>query len=37
MMGTHIVDIAGSLYKKRISQSGEFISQTSMLDMVHNR
>ncbi len=36
-MGTHIVDIAGSLYKKRISESGDFISQTSMLDIMHSR
>lgn len=34
VMGTHIADIAGSLYKKRISKTGEFISQTSMIDMV---
>lgn len=34
IMGTHIVDIAGSLYKKRISQTGEFISETSMLDYI---
>lgn len=37
VMGTHISDIAGSLYKKRLSQRGEFISQTSMLDMAQSR
>jgi hypothetical protein len=37
VMGTHIVDIAGSLFKRRLSQKGEFISETSMLDMIQNR
>ena len=36
-MGTHVVDIAGSLFKKKISQDGEVISQTSALDQIHNR
>lgn len=34
VMGTHIVDISGSLFKKRITKSGEFLSETSMLDYV---
>lgn len=37
IMGTHIIDIAGSLYKRRITQSGEFISESSMLDYIQNR
>ena len=37
VMGTHVVDIGGSLFKKKISQDGEVISQTSALDQVHNR
>jgi hypothetical protein len=32
VMGTHIVDISGQLYKKRISESGEVLSQTSIFD-----
>lgn len=32
VMGTHIVDISGSLFKKRLSQEGKVLSQTSMLD-----
>lgn len=36
-MGTHVVDIAGSLFKKKISQDGSVISQTSALDQIHNR
>jgi hypothetical protein len=34
IMGTHIQDIAGSLFKRRISANGDFISETSMLDYV---
>jgi hypothetical protein len=37
VMGTHVVDIAGSLFKKKLSKGGEVISQTSALDQVHNR
>jgi hypothetical protein len=37
VMGTHIVDISGSLYKKRLSERGEILSQTSMLDNMVNR
>jgi len=36
-MGTHIVDISGSLFKKKLSKTGEVLSQTSALDQVHNR
>lgn len=37
VMGTHIVDISGSLYKKRLSESRTVLSQTSMLDHAINR
>jgi hypothetical protein len=37
IMGTHIVDISGSLFKKKLSKDGEVLSQTSALDQVHNR
>jgi len=36
-MGTHVVDIAGSLFKKKIDKDGNVISQTSALDQIHNR
>ena len=32
VMGTHVVDISGALFKKRISSSGEVLSQTSIFD-----
>ena len=31
-MGTNIVDIAGALFKKRISKEGVVLSQTSIFD-----
>jgi hypothetical protein len=31
-MGTHIVDIAGSLFKKRLNNKGETINESSALD-----
>ena len=34
VMGTHIVDIAGSLFKRRYSKFGEFLSEINMLDMI---
>lgn len=37
VMGTHIVDISGSLFKKKITKDGEFLSQVSMLDQFQNR
>ncbi len=37
VMGTHVVDIAGSLFKKKIDKDGNVISQTSALDQIHNR
>ena len=37
VMGTHVVDIAGSLFKKKIDKDGNVISQTSALDHIHNR
>lgn len=37
VMGTHIVDISGSLFKKKLNSNGEVISQVSMLDNLHNR
>jgi hypothetical protein len=36
-MGTHVVDIAGSLFKKRLSETGEVVSEANMLDQVQNR
>lgn len=36
-MGTHIVDMSGSLFKKKLSKNGEVLSQTSMLDQVATR
>ena len=32
VMGTHVVDIAGSLFKKKISKDGEVLSSVSMLE-----
>jgi len=37
IMGTHIVDIAGSLYKKHLSADGKVIGQQSMFDMVQSK
>jgi hypothetical protein len=37
VMGTHVVDIAGSLFKKKISKNGDVLSTTSALDQVSNR
>jgi hypothetical protein len=37
IMGTHIVDIAGSLFKKKLAKDGSVISQVSMLDQIYNR
>jgi len=37
VMGTHTVDIAGSLFKKKISKTGEVLSSVSALDVVQNR
>jgi len=31
-MGTHVVDISGALFKKRISKTGQMLSQTSIFD-----
>ena len=31
-MGTHIVDIGGALYKKRVNKKGQVLSQASMFD-----
>jgi hypothetical protein len=36
-MGTHVVDIAGSLFKRRLNHKGEILSEISMLDKLHNR
>lgn len=36
-MGTHVVDIAGSLFKKKISKTGEVLSSMSALDKMQNR
>ena len=36
-MGTHVVDISGSLFKKKLTKTGEVLSQVSMLDHVQNR
>jgi hypothetical protein len=36
-MGTHTVDIAGSLFKKKLSKTGEVLSSVSALDQVVNR
>lgn len=37
VMGTHIVDMSGSLFKKKLSKNGEVLSQTSMLDQIATR
>ena len=37
VMGTHIVDVAGQLFKKRLSQSGEVLSEQNVLDNIQNR
>ena len=37
VMGTHVVDISGSLFKKKLSKEGEVLSSTSALDQIHNR
>ena len=37
VMGTHIVDIAGSLFKKRLNSNGDVINEYSMLDKHQNR
>lgn len=37
VMGTHIVDISGSLFKKKLSKTGEVLSSTSALDNIYNR
>ena len=37
VMGTNIADIYGSLHKKRISQTGEVLSQTSIFDALRDR
>ena len=37
VMGTHIVDVAGELMKKRLSQSGEVLSEQDILASVQNR
>ena len=37
VMGTHVVDISGSLFKKKLTKTGEVLSQVSMLDHVQNR
>ena len=37
VMGTHTVDIAGSLFKKKLSKTGEVLSSVSALDHVVNR
>ena len=34
VMGTHIVDISGSLFKKKLSKNGEVVSSISMLDQI---
>lgn len=33
-MGTHIMDISGSLLKKRLDKEGNIISETSMLEVI---
>jgi hypothetical protein len=37
VMGTHVVDISGSLFKKKITKNGEIVSSVSALDQIHNR
>ena len=37
VMGTHIVDISGSLFKKKLSSAGDVLSSVSALDQVLNR
>jgi hypothetical protein len=37
VMGTHIVDIAGSLYKRKYSKDGDFISEVSIHEKIENR
>ena len=37
IMGTHVVDIGGSLYKKRLGSNGEFLSQISALEKPKHR
>ena len=37
VMGTHTVDIAGSLFKKKLSKTGGVLSSVSALDQVVNR
>lgn len=32
VMGTHVVDVQGQLFKRRISKDGEFLSETNMFD-----
>ena len=37
VMGTHTVDSAGSLFKKKLSKTGGVLSSVSALDQVVNR
>ena len=37
VMGTHIVDISGSLFKKKLAMTGNVVSSVSALDHVQNR
>lgn len=37
VMGTFIVDISGSLFKKKLSRTGEVLSSVSALDRMQNR
>ena len=37
VMGTHVVDMTGSLFKKKISKTGEVLSVTSALESMQNR
>jgi hypothetical protein len=37
VMGTHIVDISGSLFKKKLSREGQVLSSASALDNPMNR
>ena len=37
VMGTHVVDIAGSLFKKKLSKDGEVLSSISALEHIQNR
>ena len=37
IMGTHVVDIAGSLFKKKLNKNGEVLSSMSALEQIQNR